>query len=174
MRTPTKWFIRKLASYLVDVRIPDLNSGMRAFRRSVAFQYLYLLPRGFSCVTTLTLAFLNNGYSIKYVPIEYSSRAGKSKFHWWRDTRRYLLQVIRMMLMFNPLRIFMPPAAIVLLIGVGKVIYDIYDKSWRLGTNTLALLGLGVVLALIGMIADLMVSLNKRQDYEIPATTHAP
>ena len=169
LRTPAKWFIRKLAGYLVDVKIPDLNSGLRAFRRSVAYQYLYLLPRGFSCVTTLTLAFLNNGYSIKYVPIDYFPRAGESKFHWWKDTRRYMLQVIRMMLMYNPLRVFMPPAVLLLLIGAGKVVYDIYDKDWRLGTNTLAILGLGLTLAIVGMIADLMVSLNKRQDYEMPA-----
>ena len=172
LRTPAKWFIRKLASYLVDVKIPDLNSGLRAFRRSVAYQYLYLLPRGFSCVTTLTLAFLNNGYSVKYIPIDYFPRAGESKFHWWKDTRRYMLQVIRMMLMYNPLRVFMPPAVLLLLIGAGKVVYDVFDKDWRLGTNTLAILGLGLTLAIVGMIADLMVSLNKRQDYEMPATLH--
>ena len=172
LRTPAKWLIRKLASYLVDFKIPDLNSGLRAFRRSIAHQYLYLLPRGFSCVTTLTLAFLNNGYSIKYIPIDYHPRAGESKFHWWKDTRRYLLQVVRMMLMYNPLRVFMPPAVLLLLAGGAKVIYDIFDKNWRLGTNTLAILGLGLTLAIVGMIADLMVSLNKQKDYEMPAVSH--
>ncbi len=172
LRTPAKWLIRRLAGYLVDFNIPDLNSGLRVFRRTVAYQYLYLLPRGFSCVTTLTLAFISNGYSVKYVPIDYYPRAGESKFHWWKDTRRYLLQVIRMMLMYNPLRVFMPPAMLVLLIGGAKVVYDIFDKDWRLGTNTLALLGLGLTLAIVGMIADLMVSLNKRQDYELPATSN--
>ena len=172
LRTPAKWVIRKLASYLVDVKIPDLNSGLRAFRRSVAYQYLYLLPRGFSCVTTLTLAFLNNGYSIKYVPIDYYPRSGESKFHWWKDTRRYMLQVVRMMLMYNPLRVFMPPAVLILVVGLGNVVFDIFDKNWRLGTNTLAILGLGLTLAIVGMIADLMVSLNKRPDYEIPAVAN--
>ncbi len=118
---------------------------------------------------TLTLAFLNNGYSVKYIPIDYYPRAGESKFHWWKDTRRYMLQVIRMMLMYNPLRVFMPPAVLILVGGVVKVIYDIFDKEWRLGTNTLAILGLGMGLAIVGMIADLMVSLNKRQDYQMPA-----
>ena len=71
LRTPAKWFIRKLASYLTSVAIPDLNSGFHAFRRDIGSQFLYLLPRGFSCVTTITLAFLNNGYSVRYVPIDY-------------------------------------------------------------------------------------------------------
>ena len=69
LRRPAKWFIRRLASYLTRVNIPDLNSGFRAFRRDVADQFLYLLPTGFSCVTTITMAFLSNGYSIKYVPM---------------------------------------------------------------------------------------------------------
>ena len=46
-RAPAKWLIRRLASYLTDTKIPDLNSGMRAFRRDVGLQFLYLLPAGF-------------------------------------------------------------------------------------------------------------------------------
>ena len=108
LRVPAKWFIRKLASYLTETEIPDLNSGLRAFRRDVAMQYVHHLPAGFSCVTTLTMSFLSNGYSVKYVPIDYSPRAGTSKFHWWRDTKRYLLQVVRMSLSYNPLKVFLP------------------------------------------------------------------
>ena len=74
-------------------------------------QYVHHLPAGFSCVTTLTMSFLSNGYSIKYVPIDYSPRAGTSKFHWWRDTKRYLLQVVRMSLSYNPLKVFLPARA---------------------------------------------------------------
>ena len=68
--------------YLVQTPIPDLNSGMRAFRRDVALQYVSQLPPGFSCVTTITLTFLAHGYTVKYWPIDYSERAGESKFHW--------------------------------------------------------------------------------------------
>ena len=57
LRVPAKWLIRQLASFLANTRIPDLNSGFRAFRREVALQYLHLLPAGFSCVTTLTMSF---------------------------------------------------------------------------------------------------------------------
>ena len=79
IRTPVKWLIRKLASYLSRTEIPDLNSGFRAFRREVADQFLYLLPRGFSCVTTITMAFLSNGYSVRYVPIDYAPRGQASR-----------------------------------------------------------------------------------------------
>ncbi|MGH8915533.1 MAG: glycosyltransferase family 2 protein, partial [Acidimicrobiia bacterium] len=170
VRMPAKWLIRKLASYLTGVRIPDLNSGFRAFRRDVALPYLHLLPRGFSCVTTLTLSFLSNGYAVKYVPIEYAPRAGESKFHWWKDTKRYLLQVVRMTLMWEPMRVFGPPAAVLALVGVGKLIYDLVDKDFRVATNTIVILGVAFALALIGMIADLMVQLNKRPQDVMPTT----
>ncbi len=105
---PAKWLIRRLAQFLAGTKIPDLNSGFRAFRTDVARQYLNQLPVGFSCVTTITMTFLAGGYSVKYVPIDYAKRAGESKFHWYKDTRRYATQVVRMILSYNPLRIFMP------------------------------------------------------------------
>jgi glycosyltransferase involved in cell wall biosynthesis len=170
LRKPAKWFIRKLASYLARTDIPDLNSGFRAFRREVGDQFLYLLPRGFSCVTTLTMAFLSNGYSIKYVPIDYAPRTGRSKFHWWRDTQRYLLQVIRMVLSHEPIRFFGPPAAIFVGLGSVKLVYDLVTKNFRVGTNTMVILGIGFALAALGLISDLTVQLNKRRHDVMPAT----
>jgi len=172
LRRPAKWFIRKLASYLARTDIPDLNSGFRAFRREVGEQFLYLLPRGFSCVTTLTMAFLSNGYSIKYVPIDYAHRTGRSKFHWWRDTQRYLLQVIRMVLTHEPIRFFGPPAAIFVGLGLAKLIYDLVTKDFRVGTNTMVIFGIGLALAALGLISDLTVQLNKRRHDVMPATLH--
>src|SRR5919107_284048 len=136
LRVPAKWVIRMLAQYLAGVKIPDLNSGLRAFRRSVAVQYLHLLPAGFSCVTTITMAFLANGYSVKYIPIEYAPRAGESKFHWWADTRRYLLQVLRLVLSYNPMRFFMPIGLTLFAIGMAKLGFDLVDKDWRGGADT--------------------------------------
>ena len=106
---PAKWFVRKLAERLTNADIPDLNSGLRAFRRPVALPYLKLLPPGFSCVTTITLAFLSNGHEVRYIPIDYAKRAGRSKFHFFSDAYRYVLQVLRMVMYFNPLKVLMPP-----------------------------------------------------------------
>ncbi len=170
LRKPAKWFIRKLASYLTGVKIPDLNSGLRAMRIEVARQFVHLLPPGFSCVTTITMAFLSNGYSVKYIPIDYAKRAGESKFHWWADTRRYLLQVIRMVLSYKPLKVLMPPAVILGLIGSGKLVFDIVDKNWRIGTNTIVILGAAFSIAMLAMVADLMVHLAKQRYTVIPAT----
>lgn len=162
LRAPAKWFIRRLASYLTGTKIPDLNSGLRVFRRDVASQFLHLLPRGFSCVTTITMAFLANGYFVGYRPIGYFSREGQSKFHWWSDTRRYLVQVLRMTLMWEPMRVFGPVAFVLGGGGAGKLIYDLIDKDFRVATNTLVLLGVAASIGVLGLLADLLVQLNRR------------
>jgi glycosyltransferase involved in cell wall biosynthesis len=168
-RVPAKWFIRKLASYLVETDIPDLNSGLRAFRRDVADQYLHYLPAGFSCVTTMTMTFLANGYSVKYVPIEYKPRAGSSKFHWWKDTRRYLTQVVRMVLSYNPLRVFMPLALLLFAGGLAKMGHDWATRDFRLATNTLLILFAALQLFVVGLLADLFVRLSKPREEVPPA-----
>ena len=170
LRIPAKWFIRRLAEFLTETDIPDLNSGFRAFRRDVALQYLYLLPTGFSCVTTITMTFLANGYSVRYVPIDYASRAGTSKFHPWTDTRRYLLQVIRMCLSYNPLRVFLPLATTLLVVGLLKLGYDVVDKGFRPAANTILLLFAAFQLYVVGLLADLIVRTNRRPDEVEPAT----
>ncbi len=168
-RVPAKWFIRKLASYLTETDIKDLNSGLRAFRRDVAMQYVHQLPAGFSCVTTLTMSFLSNGYSVKYVPIDYFPRAGTSKFHWWRDTKRYLLQVVRMTLSYNPLKVFLPIGVALLVVGMGKLVYDWIDKDFRLAANTLLILFASLQAITVGLLADLIGRATKPAEQVPPA-----
>jgi len=157
LRVPAKWAVRKLAEFLSDTRIPDLNSGLRAFRREVSLPYLRLLPPGFSCVTTITLAFLSNQHDVHYVPIDYAKRSGTSKFHFVRDAYRYILQVLRMIMYFNPLKVLMPLALWLLGIGVVKVVYDLIAHPVRIAINTLLLLMTGFILAAIALLADLIV-----------------
>jgi glycosyltransferase involved in cell wall biosynthesis len=170
-RVPAKWFIGKLAEYLSETKIPDLNSGMRAFRADVAAQFLHLLPAGFSHVTTLTMAFLANGYSVKYIEVDYFERAGKSKFHWWKDTQRYLLQVIRMVLSFNPLRVFLPIGAMLGAVGVAKLVYDWTTDEFQLAANTLLVLFTAFQVIAIGLLADLVVRVTK-PEHEVSPASH--
>jgi hypothetical protein len=167
LRVPAKWLIRKLASYLAETKIPDLNSGFRAFRRVVALQFLYMLPKGFSCVTTMTMSFLANGYSVKHVPIDYAPRSGRSKFHWWKDTQRYLLQVFRLVMSYEPLRIFIPIGVTLALLAVGKLSYDLIAHPLRVAVNTLVIFFAALQTFAVGLIADLVVRANRRPD-EIP------
>jgi glycosyltransferase involved in cell wall biosynthesis len=156
-RVPAKWAVRKLASFLSNTDIPDLNSGLRAFKRSVAEPYLRLLPPGFSCVTTITLAFLANGHAVKYVPVDYFKRAGRSKFHPFRDAYRYIIQVLRMIMYFNPLRVLMPVALTLLGATFVKAGVDLAVHDLRV-TGSTVLVGLAAFnIMAIALLADLVV-----------------
>jgi glycosyltransferase involved in cell wall biosynthesis len=168
-RVPAKWFIRRLASYLAQREIPDLNSGFRAFRRDVAVQFLDQLPKGFSCVTTISMSFLANGYSITYVPIEYGERSGRSKFHWWHDTKRYVTQVVSLAMSYAPLRVFMPLGLALLATGTGKLVFDWVTRDFRLTTNTLLLLVAAFQTIALGLVADLVVRVSKPRGLVAPA-----
>ncbi len=156
-RVLAKWLIRKIAERLTNTSIPDLNSGLRAFRRSVALPYLRLLPPGFSCVTTLTLAFLSNQHDIRYVPIGYARRSGTSKFHFVTDAYRYILQVLRMVMYFNPLKVLMPISLWLLGIGTLKAFYDLVAHPFRFSVNTVLVFITGLVIGTMALLADLIV-----------------
>ena len=156
-RVPAKWFIRKLAEALTGAKIPDLNSGLRAFRREVALPYLRLLPPGFSCVTTITVAFLANQHDVYYVPIEYSKRAGLSKFRFITDAYRYILQVLRMVMYFNPLKVLMPVALFLLGLGVAKGVFDLIVHPLLIAINTVLIFVSGLIIASMALLADLIV-----------------
>jgi len=157
LRVPAKWFIRKIAERLTNSRIPDLNSGLRAFRRQVATPYLRLLPPGFSCVTTITLAFLSNQHDVRYVPIDYAKRSGTSKFRFVADAYRYILQVLRMVMYFNPLKVLMPVALSLLGVGIAKGIFDIVVHPLLIAVDTVLIFVTGLIIATLALLADLIV-----------------
>jgi hypothetical protein len=123
----------------------------------VAEPYLRLLPAGFSCVTTITLAFLSNGHPVRYVPIDYFKRAGRSKFHPLTDAYNYILQVLRMVMYFNPLRVLMPLALTLLAATFVKATIDLVVHHWHVASSTV-LVGLaGFNIMAIALLADLVV-----------------
>jgi hypothetical protein len=117
------------------------------------------------------MSFLANGYSVKYVPIEYKPRAGESKFHWYRDTKRYLIQVIRLVLSYNPLRVFVPVGLALVLVGAVKLGVDLVDQDFRVATNTLLVLFAALQVLSIGLLADLFVRLSRPRDELEPASS---
>jgi glycosyltransferase involved in cell wall biosynthesis len=154
---PAKWFIRKLAERMTNSDIPDLNSGLRAFRRSVAQPYLRLLPPDFSCATTITLAFLSNEHGVRYVPIDYAKRAGPAKFHVFSGAYQYVLQVLRMVMYFSPLKVLMPPALFLICLGILKGLYDMVVHPLHFAINTVLIFVTGLIIASLALLADLIV-----------------
>jgi len=167
LRIPAKWTIRQLAIYLAKRRIPDLNTGLKAFKRDVMRNYLWVIPNGFSCVTSMTMAFLCNGHPVKYIETEYHKRIGKSKFHPITDTWNYFLTVLRLIMYFNPLRIFLPVGFLFIFAGSIKIFTDRYvSDSPEIRASTIILVVTGLLVIFFGFIADLLVATNRQQAYK--------
>lgn len=154
-RRPAKWLLNKLANYLVEVKIPDLNSGFRIFRKGVALNYLHILPNRFSFTTTITLAMISDGYSVHYEPIDYYRRSGDSKVK-PGDAVSFLMLIIRTITYFNPLRIFLPVSAVLFFLGVCRFCYDVF-WLYNLTDSTTILFLFALQIGLIGIMADLIV-----------------
>ncbi len=157
LRTPAKWFVRTLASYLTETSIPDLNSGLRVFRKTLALKFMHLLPHGHSWVSTITLAHLADDYLVKFVPIDYYPRKGRSTFHPVTDTYNYLLLVIRTVMYFNPIKIFLPVGLLLFLAGVVRQFVQFYTVNFHVQSSNVLLVLAGLNILMIGLLADLVV-----------------
>src|SRR6185436_6337513 len=109
-------------------------------------------PNGFSCVTTMTLAFLTNGYAVKYVPTEYRPRIGRSKFRPVKDTLAYLSTVLRMVLYFRPLKIFLPLSALFIAGGIVKSVASFYFTG-SMQESDIVVLTAGFMTTVLGLLA---------------------
>jgi len=150
-RRPAKAFLRWLASYLAGQELPDINSGMRLMRADLVQRYLHLLPSGFSFTTTITLAAACNGHQVEYLPIDYHQRLGESKIR-ARHAYDFALLILRTVVFFNPLKVFIPLGAILALAGLAKFAYDVTLDNLS-ESAVLALLGALIVWA-VGLLAD--------------------
>ena len=154
IRKPAKLFINKLANYLAEKKIPDLNSGMRIIKKEIIQQFVKILPNGFSFTVTITLAMLTNDYQIKYIPINYNERKGKSKIRPIHDTLNFIQLIIRTVMYFNPLKIFVPLSFFFVIPGIGFLIRDIL--ALNLAQSSILLIITGGLILSIGMLADLI------------------
>jgi len=158
LRSPVKHLIRLLASYLVGMRIPDLNSGFRVFKKDLARKYLNILPRTHSWVSTMTIAFLSDGHTVKHVPIDYYPRKGRSTFRPVADTYNYLSLVARTIMYFDPLKVFLPAAVVLGLIAIGKLVRDLLTyRAFYIPGDTLLIVFVAAQVFVIGLLADLVV-----------------
>ncbi len=153
-RRPAKWLLTKVAVYLAQRPIPDLNSGLRAFRRADVLPFLRLCPNGFSFSTTITLAFLCNDLRVTYLPIDYHPRTGKSKIRPIRDTKNLLVTIVRSIIFFNPMRVFVPLALVMFAVAAFVAIF-VRDSHGNILDGTISILVLGgIQMIMLGFLAD--------------------
>ncbi|MCA8890031.1 MAG: glycosyltransferase family 2 protein [Parvularculaceae bacterium] len=159
IRRPPKWVLNTLANLLARRKIPDLNSGLRVFKRASLERFIQLLPDGFSFTTTITLSMMCSNLRVVYVPITYAKRVGQSSM---RPTAffTFILLVLRIIVFFQPLRVFMPLGGILFTLGFLKVLYDI--TKMNLSESAIFALLAALMVWSLGLIADMISRLHLR------------
>jgi len=159
IRKPAKFILNNFASFLAERKLNDLNSGLRVFRKSELIPFIPLLPQKFSFTTTITLCMACNGKRMIYTPIEYGKRVGKSKIR-PVDFINFLILVLRMTTLFNPLRVFIPFGLILMGLGAVKFVYDIWMDN--LSETTIFAFLSALIIWSLGLIADMISRLHLR------------
>jgi len=156
-RRPAKWFLSKLANYLSETKILDLNSGMRIFRRKDLEKFFNILPNKFSFTTTMTLAYHTTGLLVKYVPINYYKRAGKSKIRPFKDGFNFIMLIFRTITYFNPLKVFLPVGFAFFVAAIFVFLYSAVFLGRFMDVTTIVLVVAAIQTVLFGLLADLVV-----------------
>ena len=158
-----KWIIRKTGEMLVDQTLPDYNSGLRGFQRELIMNLLHLMPNGFSFSTTSTLAFLKEGYSLSTFPINVSERVGRSSnVKFMKDGSKTVLLLFRIIMLFNPLKVFFPASLLFTFLGLAWGIHG-FIVFGRFPNSGTILISLGMFLFFFGLLADQIAILNRKR-----------
>ena len=165
-RAPGKKLLSLVANYLSDVKIPDLNSGFRVFKKDTIKSFLHFCPNGFSFTTTITLAYLREGYSVKYIPIDVEKRIGRaSTVAFLRDGYGAFMLIIRVIVLFNPLKVFMPASLVLFIVGVVFSVYGIIAFGRVPNTGVLTILS-SIILFFMGILADQISAIRRERRFD--------
>ncbi len=171
IRRPGKWLLARVANYLAQTQIPDLNSGFRAFRKDVALRFLHILPNGFSFTTTITLAMFKEGYNTAYVPITTAKRVGTSTVNPIRDGINTLMLIIRIIALFDPVKVFLPTSIALFLLGaiywIGSGVYRFaqhLEPAFHIPTGAMLVMVSSVIVFMFGILADQVSAIRREKN----------
>ena len=151
-----KYFIIKTSNYISNSKIPDINSGLRIFKKDIALKFFHLYPNGFSFTTTITMSMLCGGYDVEYVPIDYYVREGKSKIKPFKDTIGFFKLLLKIALYFNPFKFFTPIILIFTLLSILVLIRDIFVLN-DLTQSGVFFPVFTFLFLILGLLADLII-----------------
>ncbi len=153
-----------LATYVSEFPVQDLTSGFRAMRTSEVRRYLEILPNTFSYPTTLTLAYLRSGLTLRYEPIDIRRRVGTSKIRIWQDGTRFLLILTKIATLFAPFRVFLPVSLAFFATGTAYYLYT-YLTVHRFTNMAALLLSTSVIIFMLGLVSE-QISLMRSERIE--------
>ncbi len=165
LRRPGKRILSMFANFLAGTKIPDLNSGLRAFKKDILLKYIHLLPSGFSFSTTSTFAFMKSNRRVKYVPIATRKRVGKSSVKQFRHGFQTIMLMLRLIVLFEPLKVFLPTSFLLFILGGASIVHNIIIDPQGIADVTVFLLISSLLIFFFGLLTD-QVSAMRREKHE--------
>jgi len=161
-RRPGKFFLNRFADFLAGQHIPDLTSGLRVIRRDVILKYLHLMPKGFSFSATSTFALMKSDHAIKWLPITVVKRRGKSTVRQWKHGPQALLLILRLTILFEPLKVFLTIDGLLLFLTFVSFALDLTaGEGFGVGEVTVALSIATLMVFLFGLVCDQVSALRR-------------
>lgn len=148
------------ASYVCKRSIDDLTSGFRVVRADIAKSLVYLLPNTFSYPTTITMAVVRGGHSLKYVPIVAPKRVGKSKIKLIRDGSRFLMIILKIATLYSPMKVFIPVSLVLFLTGFLYGLIKVLFLNTRYGPTSAMLMTVSIVVFMVGLVSEQIAQLH--------------
>lgn len=158
IRKPGKAVLNLAANYLAERKIPDLNCGFRLIKKNRLFQFSHILPNGFSLTTTITLAFFKEGLDVKYIQVEMNKRTGRSSVR-PKDAATTFILICRVVLLFSPLKIFLPISALLFSVGSISFVWDLVQLN--ITDITILLFLSAIMIFFFGLLADQIAALRR-------------
>ncbi len=162
IRSIPKWFLKKWVSWIANKNVPDINSGLRVFKKDVAKKLFFILPNSFSFTITITLAMITSGRHVVFEPIDYKDRKGTSKIRPIRDTFIFLKLIFRTGILFAPLRVFSPILYILYFLLIVTLYFDF--QSSNISDKSILLLILSGGLTMFAIICELIIKSSLREE----------
>lgn len=157
-----KKIIRWVARMLVDdMRITDLNSGMKLYDTELAKSYLPLCPDSMAFADVMTLVFLQQKHLVVETPIKVNPRkAGKSTIN-IKTAMDTVLQILNIVMVFNPAKIFSPIGLALILIGTLWAI-PIFIRGRGLSSASMMAITAGFILIMLGLLAEQLAQIRRK------------
>jgi len=155
-----KTIIRSIAKLLMNIPIYDINSGMKIYNTQLAQNYLHFLPGNMSFSDVITLTFINNRHLVLEEPISLKERYAGTSTIGIKTAFDTVLEILNVIILFNPMRIFIPLAMVFLAVGFTWGSYIFFQgRGVSVGANTL--LVSGTIIFLLGLIAEQLSAIRK-------------
>ena len=166
-RRPGKSVLKWFADYLAGEKIPDVNSGFRAFKRKVLLNYLHLMPEGFSFSTTSTFAMLKGSHQIKWVPITTAKRTGTSTVRQLKHGPGTMMLMLRLTVLFDPLRVFLPISGVLMLLAIIMTVLNLILYRRAVPASAVLFAITAVIIFMLGLVTDQVSAIRREQHRKI-------